>query len=611
MYEEFDEYDLKSKVDWKIWKRLIVELKKFKKPFFIGVISISITALLEVMFFYLISNYAIKEILENGNTKVYYWLIPTLVIFTVLNGFAVLVFCRSTADLELYTTRELSTKTFNHLHELPFSFYDKSNVGWLLARCTSDSLRVSEIISWGLVDFVWAFFKLIFVVLVMSFLNIYLALIILIFVPLMIFISYKFNPVIINFSRKVRKANSKITGGLNEGISGAKTSKSLALEEKNTKGFSLLSRNFKKASVTSTIVSSFYFNCISILAGCTITAVVYLGGNLVIKDVLDVATLFLFVTYTMSFLDPVLNVALFSNDLKHAQVCCERLFNVIDLKPQIMDTKEVIEKYGTITEKKTENWENLTGDIEFKDVTFYYNKNDLIVLNKFNLKVKAGESIGIVGRTGAGKSTIINLLCRFYEPSEGEILIDNKNYKDRSISWLHSKLGYVLQTPQLFTGSILDNVKYGKIDATFEDVKKACDLVGASEFIEKLENKYDTLILEGGNNLSLGQKQLISFARAIIADPRILILDEATSSIDTETEKSIQSAIKKIMQNRTSFIIAHRLSTIVDCDKIIVLDKGNIIEMGSHSELMNQKGEYYKLYSNQFINDEMKNLDFI
>ena len=611
MQEEFDEYDLKTKVNWKIWKKLITYLKDYKKQILIGVISISITALLEVLFFYCISNYAIKEVIQNKNYDVLYWLIPVLVVSTIINGIVVYLFCKYTADVELLTTKRLSEETFNHLQELPFSFYDKNNVGWLIARCTSDPLKVSSIVSWGFVDFVWAFFKLLFVIIVMSFLNIYLALVILIFVPLMIFISYKFNPIIIEFSRKVRRLNSKITGGLNEGISGAKTTKSLALEGKNTDEFTKVSRSFKRASVSSSVVSSLYFNVISILAGVTITSVVYIGSNMTIKNVTDVATLFLFVTYTMSFLDPVLNVALFSNDLKHAQVACERIFNLLDLTPQIIDSPEVIEKYGTTTNKLVENWEKLIGDIEFKNVSFYYNKDDLIVLNDFNLKVNNGESIGIVGRTGAGKSTIINLLCRFYEPTEGEILIDGKNYKERSISWLHSRLGYVLQTPQLFTGTILDNVKYGKMDASFEEVKKACDIVGATEFIEKLEHKFDTMILEGGNNLSLGQKQLISFARAIIANPRILILDEATSSIDTETEKQIQKAINEVMKNRTSFIIAHRLSTIVNCDKIIVLDKGQILEMGNHQELMNKKGEYYKLYTNQFIDQQMKNLNFL
>ena len=305
--------------------------------------------------------------------------------------------------------------------------------------------------------------------------------------------------------------------------------------------------------------------------------------------------------------DPIMQLARILADFQQAQASAERILSLIETKADVSDSKEVIEKYGTFEKPLKENWEELEGEVEFKNVTFYYNEKEKILEN-FNLKVKKGTSIALVGETGAGKSTIVNLLCRFYEPINGEILIDGVNYKERSLSWLHSNLGYVLQEPHLFNETIFDNVRYGKMDATLEEVKTACSIVGASEFIENLPDKYDTVVGESGNRLSIGQKQLISFARAIIKDPRILILDEATSSIDTKTEEIVQLATNKLLNGRTSFIVAHRLSTIQNADRIIVIHDGEIIEDGTHKELLNKRGEYYELYKNQFISERMNDL---
>ena len=321
------------------------------------------------------------------------------------------------------------------------------------------------------------------------------------------------------------------------------------------------------------------------------------------------AILFLFLSYSTSFFDPVLIIARLTNELKHAQVAAERVFNLNDIVPEIQDSPEVIEKYGDYVNFKKENWEDLHGDIEFEHVTFAYKKGKE-VLKDFNLKVKQGQSIALVGETGAGKSTIVNLISRFYEPTSGIIKIDGKDYKQRSVAWLHSYLGYVLQTPHLFSGTIKENIRYGNLNASDEQVYEAARIAHAEEFILKLENGYDSQVGEGGNRLSLGQKQLISFARAIIANPKILILDEATSSIDTQTEYVIQNAIKSILKGRTSFVVAHRLSTIVNSDKILVIQDGKITESGTHTELMKLKGYYYKLFTNQFVEEKMKELNF-
>jgi ATP-binding cassette subfamily B protein len=302
----------------------------------------------------------------------------------------------------------------------------------------------------------------------------------------------------------------------------------------------------------------------------------------------------------MNTFEPILNLTNFINELQVAQASAERVLQLVNEKPSIDDTQEVKDVYGDLFDKKKENWEEIKGDVEFKDVTFYYNPKE-IILDKFNLKVKAGQTVALVGHTGSGKTTIVNLFARFYEPRAGEILIDGKDYRKRSLSWLHSRLGYVLQMPELFSTSIKENIRYGNLEASDEEVIAASKAVGLDEFVNTLEKGYDTHVGEAGNLLSVGQKQLISFARAIIADPRILILDEATSSIDSEAEAKIQKATDELLKGRTSFVVAHRLSTIVNSDLIVVLENGKIIEQGTHAELLGNRGHYFELYRNQFI----------
>jgi ATP-binding cassette subfamily B protein len=287
-------------------------------------------------------------------------------------------------------------------------------------------------------------------------------------------------------------------------------------------------------------------------------------------------------------------------DFIKVKVNIERFTALLKTESDVKDTPEVIAKYGDTFNTKKENWEPLLGDIEFKDITFRYPDGEETVLEHFNLKVPQGTNVAIVGETGAGKSTLVNLVCRFYEPTEGQLLIDGKDARERSVQWLHSNIGYVLQTPHLFSGTIRENLLYGKLDATQEELDTACKAVNADKIIARLDGGYDAIIGEGGNSLSTGEKQLISFARAIIANPAIFILDEATSSIDTLTEKLIQDAIQTLMKGRTSFVIAHRLSTIRSADVILVVNNGKIIERGSHEELLKKRGYYFDLYMKQF-----------
>lgn len=606
MNNEFEEYDLKSKLNFKVWKRIIKEMLKY--PFYcVGAVLAMIgCAFFETMFVKYICEDGLKRFMEIGKIdQTFAYFLLGMFVFILGIGTCTMLFIRLGGILELKFYKGLTKETFAKLQNQPFSFFDRSSVGWLMARVSSDTALLGSIISWGLVDIIYAIFKLLFIFIIMFTIKPILSLIMLVIIPLVTIVASLFNNIIVKLSRKQRKVNSEITSYLNEGIGGAKTSKTLVLEEKSVNEFKGIVNKYKRTTIKIAWAQTLFYQIIAISSAIALALMGYFGG----MALDDVTTLFLFLSYSTSFFDPVLNIARLSNDLRHAQVAGERVFDLNDIVPEIKDSKEVIEKYGDYINLKKENFEELKGDVSFNNVSFAY-KNGKKVLSDFSLMVKQGQSVALVGKTGAGKSTIVNLLSRFYEPTSGNITIDGVDYKKRSVAWLHYNLGYVLQTPHLFSGTIMENIRYGNLSASDEEVIKAAKIANADEFISKLEKGYNSEVGEGGNRLSLGQKQLISFARAIIANPKIIILDEATSSIDTETEYVIQRAIKNILSGRTSFIVAHRLSTIVNCDIILVVDDGKIIEKGTHDELMKNKGYYYSLFTNQFIDEKMKELNF-
>lgn len=606
MNNEFEEYDLKSKLNFKVWKRIIKEMLKY--PFYcVGAVLAMIgCAFFETMFVKYICEDGLKRFMEIGKIdQTFAYFLLGMFVFILGIGTCTMLFIRLGGILELKFYKGLTKETFAKLQDQPFSFFDRSSVGWLMARVSSDTALLGSIISWGLVDIIYAIFKLLFIFIIMFTIKPILSLIMLVIIPLVTIVASLFNNIIVKLSRKQRRVNSEITSYLNEGIGGAKTSKTLVLEEKSVNEFKGIVNKYKRTTIKIAWAQTLFYQIIAISSAIALALMGYFGG----MALDDVTTLFLFLSYSTSFFDPVLNIARLSNDLRHAQVAGERVFDLNDIVPEIKDSKEVIEKYGDYINLKKENFEELKGDVSFNNVSFAY-KNGKKVLSDFSLTVKQGQSVALVGKTGAGKSTIVNLLSRFYEPTSGNITIDGVDYKQRSVAWLHYNLGYVLQTPHLFSGTIMENIRYGNLSASDEEVIKAAKIANADEFISKLEKGYNSEVGEGGNRLSLGQKQLISFARAIIANPKIIILDEATSSIDTETEYVIQRAIKNILSGRTSFIVAHRLSTIVNCDIILVVDDGKIIEKGTHDELMKNKGYYYSLFTNQFIDEKMKELNF-
>lgn len=603
----FEEHDYNNeKISLGVWKKIIKLVFKQKKHMILMIIFVSCLAGLDIIY-PLFNKYALEHYFtENPDFSDKYYFIAGYALIAVGYFITVWGFIKMAGVVEVEVGYELRDEAFKNLQILPFSYYDKTPAGWIMARLTSDSRKLATIISWGLVDLLWGALSMFGILTVMFILNWRLALIILALFPILFVVSMYFRKKILWAYRDVRKTNSKITASYNEGILGNKTTKTLTLETKKERDFNELSSNMRTSSIKAAIRSAIFFPVILVLSYTAVMFILRLGGDFIISKrfAFDVALLATFVSYTTMFFDPVMQVARILAELQQAQASAERIMALIETKPEIFDREEVVEKYGTILEPKRENFEPLIGDIEFRDVTFRYNDKETILEN-FNLKIKKGQSVALVGSTGSGKSTIVNLICRFYEPVEGKILIDGKDYKDRSITWLHENLGYVLQSPHLFNGSIMENIRYGRLNATNEEVIEAAKLAYVDKFVKDLPEGYNTIVGEGGSKLSVGERQLISFARALVADPRILVLDEATSSIDTATEEVIQDVVKTILEGRTSFIVAHRLSTIINSDLILVIKEGKILESGTHRELLDQRGEYYNLYKNQFINEKI------
>jgi ATP-binding cassette subfamily B protein len=599
--QDFKEQEYTRQIDWYLWKKIIRYLKNYRKETFWLITVMTIVGLIDALFPYM-SKYAIDNFVVPGSTE-------GITGFSVIYGLLIVVQATNVwllialaGKLETWLGYDIRKDGFKRLQELSFSYYDKTAVGWIMARMTSDIRRLGEVISWGLVDSVWGLAMMFFMMIVMLVINFKLAIITLSVIPILFFVSLYFQKRILKASRKVRKINSKITGSFNEGIMGAKTTKTLVREEENLKEFSELTDSMRVSSIRAAILSSLYLPIVLALASIGTALALYYGGKGVLLKTIEYGTLVLFIQNTTLFFEPVFQLARVFAELQYAQASAERTMSMIDTEPEIKDSKEVIEVYGDNFYPKRENWPPIKGDIAFKDVSFSY-KDGEQVLENFNLEVKAGETIALVGETGSGKSTIVNLLCRFYEPDRGEILIDGVDYRQRSQLWLHENIGFVLQTPHLFSGTIKENIRYGRLDATDQEIEQAAKLVNAHRFIMKMEKGYDSEVGESGGMLSTGEKQLISFARAVLSDPRIFVLDEATSSIDTEMEQIIQQAITRMLEGRTNFIIAHRLSTIRSADRILVIKDGKIIEEGNHQKLIKQKGYYYQLYTHQFMEE--------
>ena len=502
--------------------------------------------------------------------------------------------------VEVLIDHDLRNAAFEHLQTLSFSYFNQNSVGYIHARTMSDTERIGELLAWRMMDVVWNVSYILFATVVMIVVNLRLALCVLVVVPVAVAAIMYFQKKIVEDNRIVREINSRITGNFNEGITGMRSIKTMRIEDVMRRGFASETDKMKHASVQTVRHSAMLTSLITMLSSLALALVLWGGGALTMEGIVRIGTLSVFMSYAVGMLSPVQQIINSLSSLISIQVNIERFTGLIAEVPDVVDTPEVIEKYGDNFHAKKENWEPLHGEVEFRDVSFMYPDGNEMVLEHFNLKVPQGTNIAIVGETGAGKSTLVNLACRFYEPTQGRILIDGRDARDRSQLWLHSSIGYVLQTPYLFSGTVRDNLRYGRQDATDEEILEALRVASAEFIVDRMEKGLDSEVGEGGSLLSTGEKQLLSIARAILADPRILVLDEATSSVDTVTEKAMQDAIAAVIRGRTSFVIAHRLSTIVGADVILAVRDGRIVEQGTHGDLMRRKGYYYQLYTRQY-----------
>lgn len=583
----------------------IPRLFPFMKPYRVIIITMSLLVLLNGIIDiclplfqeYAINNFIGKNTLEGlgGFVALYVAVILVQIISAAYDAY-------QACQIEMYVGRDLKRASFNHLQTLSFSYFNQNSVGYIHARVMSDTNRIGSILAWGLMDVVWNSSYLIGVIIVMFMMNWKLALWVVALTPVITLIAALFQGKLTVLNRRVREINSQITANFNEGITGAKTTKTLVIEDKMARDFGETTQDMKHTSIRTARYRATFISIVMFTASFAMALVLWRGGSLVMTSeaLMQIGTLSVFMNYALGLMEPIQTLVRLISELINVQVNIERFTNLLATRSDVEDSPEVVEKYGDTFDPKKENWEELHGDVEFEDVSFKYPDGDEYILEHFNLKIPQGTNVAIVGETGAGKSTLVNLVCRFFEPTSGRVLIDGRDARERSQLWLHSNIGYVLQTPHLFSGTVLENLRYGNPDATMEEIEAACKAVSADTIIDAMDKGYDSDVGEGGDLLSTGGKQLISFARAVLANPRIFVLDEATSSIDTLTEHLIQNAIEHLMKGRTSFVIAHRLSTIRQADIILVVDDGKIIEQGTHDELMGKKGHYYTLYTRQF-----------
>jgi ATP-binding cassette subfamily B protein len=582
----FEEEEFTSQFTGNITRR-IVELAKPHWKWVLGfVLMITLVALLDSYFTFLSAQIIDKAILGE-DTEALKNIVIRYGLLIIVQAGGVFGFIYLAGILGERIRYDLRKNMFVHLQELSLSYYNVTPVGWIMSRVTSDSERVAELVTWGFLDVTWGIMNIATAAIFMLMINWQLALIVFLAIPVLIVVAVQFKKKIIVEFREVRKINSKITGAFNETITGVRVIKAFGREERNMQEFDVLTSDMYRAGYRAAWLSALFLPVVMLISSFAVAAIVWFGGYQTQIGNMSIGGIQAFVSYVVFMIWPVQELARVYAELQRAVASAERIFSLVDTVPEISDKPDAIDP-GSIQ-----------GDIVFENVSFYYEENKP-VLENFDLHIKRGETIALVGPTGGGKTTIVNLLCRFFEPKEGTIRIGGRDYEDIVLHTIQSRIGVVLQTPHLFSGTISDNIRYGKLDATDEEIGAAAQLAGAHDFIIKLDKGYDDEVGEGGNLLSVGQKQLISLARAVLRQPEIFIMDEATSSVDTITEALIQKGMENLMEGRTSFVIAHRLSTIKRADRILVIKDGSIIENGSHAELLRQRGHYYRLYTSQF-----------
>lgn len=579
--------------------KILPYVKQYRKTIIAMVLCGIFVSLIDAVY-PLFSRYALDHFIAGRTTDTmpqFILLYLAVLLAQVVTNFVSTYF---SGKVEMSVDRDLRNAAFGHLQELSFSYFNRNNVGYLHARVMSDTGKIGEMTAWRLMDLVWNGSYLVLMLVLMLTINVRLSLWLFCLILADFFLIWIFQEKLIAVNRKIREINSRITGSFNEGITGARSIKTLVIEEKMDSDFRRDSEEMRRVSVRAGRINAMFIALVTLMGSAALAVVLWQGGEITMAGVIRIGTLSVFMSYALSMIDPIQQIVVTIAHLIGIQVNIERFTKLMEEKPEVADSPEVTEKYGDSYHPKKENWEKLKGDIEFSHVDFRYPDGDEYVLKDFSLKVPQGTNVAIVGETGAGKSTLVNLVCRIFEPTAGQVLIDGRDARERSQLWLHANIGYVLQTPHLFSGTVRDNLLYGRPDASDEEIWQALRLVSADDIVARMDGGLDAEVGEGGGMLSTGEKQLLSFARALLADPRILVLDEATSSIDLVTEAKIQSAIRTVVRGRTSFVVAHRLSTIVGADVILAVKDGKIVESGTHHELMRKQGYYFELYSRQY-----------
>jgi ATP-binding cassette, subfamily B, bacterial len=590
----FEEEDFTTKVQAGTLRRIAGLMVPHWRWVLAFLLAIALVSVLESFFTYL-NMLIIDEAILKEDTERLITLVTVYGSLIFFQAIGVLGFIALTGILGQRVQYDLRKKMFKHLQELSLSYYNRTPVGWIMSRVTSDSERIAELVTWGLLDLTWAIMNVGTAIIFMMVISWQLALVVALSLPVLIFAAIWFKKRILLEYREARKFNSRITGAYNENITGVRVVQALNRQQENLNEFGHLTRSMYRSSYRAAWYSALFLPAVQLISAFAVGAVILIGGNQVQFGIMTIGGIQAFVTYITFMMWPIQDLARVYASLQHAVASAERAFSLIDEKPAIVNRAGAVDAA------------TITGAIEFDNVSFYYDP-EKPVLENFNLNVPAGSVVALVGETGGGKSTIVNLVCRFFEPISGQIRINGIDYTEYTLESLQSRIGVVLQTPHLFSGTIRENIRYGRIEATDEEIEAAARVAGAHHFICDLDNGYDEQVGEGGILLSVGQKQLVSLARAILSDPEIFVMDEATSSVDTLTENLIQHGMEKIMEGRTSFVIAHRLSTIRQADLIVVIHAGKIAEMGSHQALLQKREHYYQLYTKQFKREYAQNL---
>jgi ATP-binding cassette subfamily B protein len=583
---ELEEEEYTSQLTAPVFKRIVGLMRphwKWAAGFFV---AIALTSVTDAWLTYLNKGFVDQGINPHDTARLFALarIYGSIIIFQMATVFTFVYLAGVLGERIQYDLRRMM---FNHLQELSLSYYAQNAVGRLIARVTSDSGRVADLMTWGVVDTTWAAMNIVTSTVFMLAINWRLGLIVFASIPIMMAIAIQFRKKILVEFRNSRRANSKITGAYNENIQGVRVVKALGREDENLKEFQVLTSTMYHASYRAAWLSALFLPTVQIIAALALGSIVWYGGLQTQVGLITIGGINAFVTYLTFMMWPVQDLARVYAEMQHSIASAERIFKLVDSPPEVHDRSDAVPAA------------TLMGEIEFDHVDFFY-EDRKPVLTDFTLKVKPGEMIALVGPTGGGKSTIVNLLCRFYEPRQGTIRINGRDYTEYTLESIHQRIGIVLQTPHLFSGTVRENIRYGRLNAGDADVEEAAKIAGAHDFIVTLEKSYDQNVGEGGNLLSVGQKQLISLARAVLARPELFIMDEATSSVDTLTEALIQRGMEALMKGRTSFVIAHRLSTIRKANRIIVIEAGRIAEQGTHAELLRMRGHYYRLYAQQF-----------